>query len=176
MINDIIGKRYAEAIYALAAEKGNPLDLYKNLESFLEVYGGNKEFIDLINHPSLSIEEKKTMLGKTFNGVLSDFTFIVINYIIDKRRLGDIASIVNEYKNIYNEKNQIIEIEATFAIDISDEQKTKLVKKLETLTSQTVNLTISKDISIIAGGILRIGDKIIDGSLKRQFEMLKASL
>lgn len=176
MINDIIGKRYAEAIYALAAEKGDPIDLYENLEIFLEAYGNNKDFIDLINHPSLSIEEKKEMLSKIFNGVLSDFAFTIINYIIDKRRLGDIASIVNEYKNIYNEKHQIIEIEATFAIEISDEKKEKLIKKLESLTSKIVNLTINKDTGIIAGGILRIGDKIIDGSLKRQFEMLKASL
>lgn len=176
MIGDIIGRRYAEAIYALAAEKGNPIELYENLEFFLSSYDGNKDFRDFINHPSLSIEEKKSVLEKTFKNALDELAFTVLNYIIEKRRLGDINSIVNEYKNIYNEKNSIIEIEAIFAVEISEEQKTKLIKKLEKVTSKTVKLEVSKDSSIIAGGILKIGDKIIDGSLKRQFEMLRSSL
>ena len=175
MIDNIIGKRYAEAIYELV-DKDDLLTIYEDLEEVVKIYTSNKEFKELIDHPKLKLEDKRKILKDSFDGKVDKFTFKILNYLLDKDRFSYLKSIADEYLVIYNEKNSIIEVEATFAIKPSEEQKIKLKKKLEKSSGKKVKLDIKLDKSIIGGGILKIGDKIIDGSLKRQFEMLRANL
>lgn len=81
-----------------------------------------------------------------------------------------------EYLKYYHLENNIIEVEAIFAIKPSKEQEKTLIDKLKKKYSKDVKLKIKVDESILAGGILKIGDEIIDGSLKRQFEILKSKI
>ncbi|BDU50012.1 ATP synthase F1 subunit delta [Haliovirga abyssi] len=175
MIDNIIGKRYAEAIYELV-ESENLLAVYEDLENVVEIYTTNKNFNELMNHPKLNSEEKKKILQDTFSNKISEFSFEMLNYLLDKDRFSYLKSIADEYLIIYNERNNLMEVEATFAIEPSEEQKAKLEKNLEKTTGKKVKIDVKIDKSIIGGGILRIGDRIIDGSLKRQFEMLRANL
>jgi F-type H+-transporting ATPase subunit delta len=171
MIEAKVGKRYAEAIYEIASEKGRIKEVYETLNSIMETYLKDKEFKNLITHPLISKEEKKEFIEKVFSN-LTETEINIIEYLIDKNRLMDIRSIVAEYLKIYYEKNQIVDVEATFAIEPTEAQKENLIKKLEAKTGKKINLTVKIDSSIIAGGILKIGDEIIDGSIKRQLETL----
>ncbi len=176
MINDVIGKRYAEAIYDIAAGKNQLKEVYEILEVVLESYERDKEFRDLINHPGLSVEAKKEILIKVFGKVLDEFSKTVLEYIVEKDRLIYIKSILKEYLKLYYLRNNIVEVEAIFAIEPNEVQRKKLIEKLEKMTAKKVELSIKTDKTIIGGGIIKIGDKIMDGSLKRQFEMLKSNL
>ena len=77
-----------------------------------------------------------------------------------------------EYLKIYYAKNQILDVEATFAMELTEAQKAKLVANLEKSTKKKVNIKVNVDKSIIGGGILKIGDKIIDGTIKTQLSTL----
>lgn len=171
MIGAKVGKRYAVAIYEIAAGENKVNEVYNTLNSIMETYLENLEFKNLVAHPLILKEDKKSFVKKVF----SDFDEIemdIVDYLIDKDRLLDIRSIVAEYLKIYYERNQIIDVEATFALEPSEVQKENLIKKLETKTGKKINLTVKIDSSIIAGGILKIGDEITDGSIKRQLETL----
>ncbi|MGL5761491.1 MAG: ATP synthase F1 subunit delta, partial [Cetobacterium sp.] len=69
-------------------------------------------------------------------------------------------------------KNQILDVEATFAVALSDEQKEKLSKNLENKTGKKIKLVVNVDKSLIGGGIIKIGDEVTDGSIRRQLETL----
>ena len=73
---------------------------------------------------------------------------------------------------IYKENNEI-SVTATFPKEINEEQRKKLLQKLENKTGKKVVLDIKIDDSIIGGGIVRINDDVIDGSIKRQMENIK---
>ncbi len=171
MIGAKVGKRYAVAIYEVAAEKGRVKDVYESLNSIMEVYLENLEFKTLVAHPLIVKEDKMNFVKKVFPN-FDKLEMDIVDYLIDKDRLVDIKFIVAEYLKIYYEKNQIIDVEAVFAMEATEEQKENLIKKLEKKTGKKINLTIKVDISIIAGGVLKIGDEIIDGSIKRQLETL----
>lgn len=87
--------------------------------------------------------------------------------------MENIRNITAEYLKIYYEKNQIVDVEATFAVEPSEAQKTKLIANLEKKTGKKVKLAIKVDKSILGGGIIRIGDTVIDGSIRKELENIK---
>ncbi len=166
-----IGKRYAEAIFSVAEDNKNLLEVYGALNSLMEEYENNKEFKNFINHPLISNEDKKEVLIKVYKGLEENILNIIL-YLLDKKRIENIKDIVVEYLKIYYAKNNIIDVEGTFASELSKKQEATLLANLEKRTNKKVNLTIKVDKSIIGGGILKIGDKIMDGTIRTQLNKL----
>ena len=174
MIDAQIGRRYAEAIYKIAEKSDKVKDLHGELNSVMELYMEDKEFKNLVDHPLVKKEEKKEFLTKVLAG-MEEFSMDILFYLVDKGRLSNIRGIVAEFVKIYYEKNQMVDVQATFALEPTEEQKAKLIAKLEKKTGKKVNLEVKIDKSIIAGGIIKIGDEIIDGSIKRQLDTIAKS-
>jgi len=130
MIGAKVGKRYAVAIYDIAAGENKVTEIYETLNSIMETYLENLEFKNLVAHPLISKEDKKEFVKKVFPN-FDEVEMDIVNYLIDRNRL-----------------------------------------LVETKTGKKINLTVKIDSSIIAGGILKIGDEITDGSIKRQLETL----
>lgn len=173
MIIDIIGKRYAEAIYEVAEEKEKVMELYEDLKKVLEVYETDVEFRNFAEHPRISIIQKEEAINKIFKSELNDFSFKILDYVIEKGRFVYLSSILKEYLKIYYQRNKIIEVKAILAVEPTEEQRKTLIGNIERSTSKKVQLKVEIDTSILGGGIIKIGNKVIDGSIKRQFEMLK---
>lgn len=171
MADNKIGKRYAEAIFSVGESNNNLKEIYDALNSLMEMYLKDKEFKNLVDHPLISLEEKKSFLDKIFSAEKEDVKNIIF-YLLDKGRISDIREIVAEYLKIYYAKNQILDVEATFAMELTEAQKTKLISNLEKSTKKKINLKVNVDKSIIGGGVLKIGDKIIDGTIKTQLSTL----
>lgn len=171
MMDAQIGKRYAVAIYDIADKSDKVKDLHSDLNTVMELYIRDEEFKNLVDHPLVKKEEKKKILSDVLKG-MDEFSMNIIDYLVDKGRLSNIRSIVAEYVKVYYEKNQIVDVLATFALEPSEDQKSKLIEKLEKKTGKKVNLEVKIDTSIIAGGIIKIGDEITDGSLRRQLDTL----
>lgn len=171
MIDAQIGRRYATAIYDIAEKSDKVKDLNRDLNSVMELYIEDKEFKNLVDHPLVKKEEKKEFLTKVLAG-MEEFSLEILIYLVDKNRLSNIRGIVAEFVKIYYEKNQMVDVLATFALEPSEEQKSTLVAKLEKKTGKKVNLEVKIDKSIIAGGIIKIGDEITDGSIRRQLDTI----
>nr|Q8KRV1.1 RecName: Full=ATP synthase subunit delta, sodium ion specific; AltName: Full=ATP synthase F(1) sector subunit delta; AltName: Full=F-type ATPase subunit delta; Short=F-ATPase subunit delta [Ilyobacter tartaricus]AAM94910.1 subunit delta [Ilyobacter tartaricus] len=169
MIEAQVGKRYAEAIYGIAEANNKVKELYDSLNIVMELYKGDKEFKNLVDHPLVKKEEKKEFINKVFSE-FEKFSLDILCYLVEKNRLSYIRGVVAEYLKIYYTKNRIVDVEATFAIEPSEKQKAKLIEKLEKKTGKKVNLVIKINKAIIAGGIIKIGDEIIDGSVRRQLD------
>ena len=74
---------------------------------------------------------------------------------------------------IYNENHNRLIVTAIFAKELTEEQKTRLIRKLEKIKNKKILLHVVVDKSIIAGGILKIGDEVIDGSIRTQIKEFK---
>lgn len=170
MLGNQIGKRYAEAIYAVAEDKGKIKEVYDVLNSVMELYKKDVDFKNFITHPLIDIKGKKDALQKMFsdNQDGADILF----YILEKGRIGQIREIVAEYVKLDYAKNQVLDVQATFAVELTEEQKAKLSKNLENKTGKKIKLVVNVDSSLIGGGIIRIGDRVIDGSIRKQLDTL----
>ena len=172
MIKSQVGRRYSKAIFEIAEEKNQVKEIYEMLNSAMVLYRTDKEFKNFILNPLIDNEQKKSVLSEIFGKDNSENLNILL-YILDKGRMNCIKYIVAEYLKIYYRKNRILDVKATFTKELTDEQKKKLIDKLSQKTGKEINLEIKIDKNILGGGIIRIGDKIIDGSIRRELDNWK---
>ena len=172
MIKSQVGRRYSKAIFDIAEEKNQVKEIYELLNSVMVLYRTDKEFKNFIRNPLISNEEKKLVLNEIFGKDNRDNLNILL-YILDKGRINCIKYIVAEYLKIYYRKNRILDVRATFTKELTEEQKKKLIDKLSQKTGKEINLEIKIDKNILGGGVIRIGDKIIDGSIRRELDNWK---
>ena len=174
MIKSQVGRRYSKAIFEIAEEKNQVKEIYEMLNSAMVLYRTDKEFKNFILNPLIDNEQKKSVLNEIFGKDNSENLNILL-YILDKGRMNCIKYIVTEYLKIYYRKNRILDVKATFTKELTDEQKKKLINKLSQKTGKEINLEIKIDKDILGGGIIKIGDKIIDGSIRRELDNWKKS-
>ena len=174
MIKSQVGRRYSKAIFEIAEEKNQVKEIYEMLNSAMVLYRTDKEFKNFILNPLIDNEQKKSVLNEIFGKDNSENLNILL-YILDKGRMNCIKYIVAEYLKIYYRKNRILDVKATFTKELTDEQKKKLIDKLSQKTEKEINLEIKIDKDILGGGIIKIGDKIIDGSIRRELDNWKKS-
>ena len=174
MIKSQVGRRYSKAIFEIAEEKNQVKEIYEMLNSAMVLYRTDKEFKNFILNPLIDNEQKKSVLNEIFGKDNSENLNILL-YILDKGRMNCIKYIVAEYLKIYYRKNRILDVKATFTKELTDEQKKKLIDKLSQKTGKEINLEIKIDKNILGGGVIRIGDKIIDGSIRRELDNWRKS-
>lgn len=172
----LVSKRYCDALFALAKDD-NELDTFScDLNSINETFKENKELLDMLEHPTISRTDKKDILNAVFDGHVSQNVLNFLNLLIDRNRMFAFGAIVHLFNEKFNEKCNIMRVEVTSAIELDDETRNKLIKKLEAMYQKNICLEVETNAEIIAGLILKIGDNIIDGSIKTKLEKMKRQL
>ena len=172
MDKEAIAKRYASAIYDIAESSDKIGEIREALNILAENYNEDEEFKVFLLDPSIKYDEKVKYLHKSFDFISED-AFKIINYLVKKGRVFLAEKIKDSYLKIYYEKNNKILVNATFTKELSDNQREALMKKLEEKYKRKIVLNLSVDEELIGGGIIKIGNKVIDGSIKSQIENIK---
>ena len=172
MDKEAIAKRYASAIYDIAESSEKIGEIREALNILAENYNEDEEFKVFLLDPSIKYDEKVKYLHKSFDFISED-AFKIINYLVKKGRVSLAEKIRDSYLKIYYEKNNKILVNATFTKELSDNQRKALMKKLEEKYKKKIVLNLSVDEELIGGGIIKIGNKVIDGSIKSQIENIK---
>lgn len=167
-----IAERYASAIYDIAKSSDNIGEIRETLNLLMEKYEEEEEFRKFLSDPVITVEEKEDFLKKSFDFV-SEKALRIVNYIVKKGRLSLISHIKEEFLKIYYAENDKLPITAIFVKELSENQKEKLIRKLEKKYGKKVVLNLKVDESLIGGGIVKIRNEVINGSVKHQIENLK---
>jgi F-type H+-transporting ATPase subunit delta len=176
MLNSQLASRYAQALYELAAEQ-QELDAVEEQLGFVEeTLGSAPELASLLYHPQVPVEAKKDTVVKVFGPQTNAHVRNFLMLLIDKRRETALPAIVKEYKALADAARNIAAAEITTAMPLSDSQRQALSAKLSAVTGKRVTLQTKVDQRIVGGVIVKIGDKLIDGSVVRQLAMLEATL
>lgn len=175
-MEELVAKRYSNALFEIALE-GKTLD--KTGEELSFITDALKEHADLfkaLRSPLIKPVEKKEMMKSIFQEQLSKEIMNFVYVLIDKNRSGALMEIGTEYHNLLAGYNNTIEAVATTAVSMTKGQITELTEKLTKTSGKTVTLTNEVDPSIIGGVFIQIGDKIIDGTLKRRLTEIEDRL
>lgn len=183
MLRGAVAGRYAEALYQIAS-KEKVLPKYKSMVDRIEselkaiekILGENSDLQKLLYHPQITAAAKKEILGKLFKGRISDITGNFLALLVDRRREAFFGDIVSEFVSLANAGRNIVEARVASAVVLKDEEKTSLNQILAKLTGKKVQTTYTVDPSLVGGVVVRIGDKIIDGSVKTRLATLRDRL
>lgn len=177
MITSKLSKRYAKALLSLGKEDGKYRQYGEDLQDFSSFYTEHAEFAQSVSNPVFSLEDRKRILnfalGKTrYSETVKNF----LNLLLDKNRIRAVPGIYAYYEKLTDEVANIARAEVITPGPLNEDAKKRLEKVLETLTSRQVRMATREDRSLIGGIVVKIGDLVLDGSVKAQLMGLKESL
>jgi F-type H+-transporting ATPase subunit delta len=111
-----------------------------------------------------------------FANKVHQITLMYLDMLIDKQREGAIGQTEGEYIRLANEARGILVVEVTSAVRLSESEEAALVAKLVEITGKSIHINKHIDPAIIGGLKVRIGDKVIDGSITGQLAALKEKM
>ena len=176
MSNSRLSRRYARALFSLGQEDGAFAKYGQELEEFVDFFHENEEFGQVIANPIFAIEDRKKVLKLVLDK--TDFSILVknfINLLLDKDRIGAIKEISDHYSKLRDDASNIAHAEIITAKTLQKKTLERVIKSLEGLTSKDIKPEVKEDPEIIGGIIVKIGDLVLDGSIKAQLEGLKES-
>lgn len=176
MLTNKLALKYAQAVYEIASEKTMLDEVEKQLKLVEATIAGHADLATLMYHPLVPAPAKKETVSRIFAGELDEFVQNFLLLLIDKRREPALPAIISEYIRLANEARNIAEAEVFTAKELSAEQLQALAAKLSKVTGKNIVLKTTVEQELIGGIVVKIGDKLIDGSVGRQLKMLKASL
>lgn len=173
----LVSKTYGDALFELALEQGNVDALYEEAKVIKNLFLYNSELIKLLNHPKIDKEEKIQVIEDIFNGRASKDIVGFLNIVIKKERQKDIVNILDYFIAVVKEYKKIGVAYVTTAFLLDEEKKQAIAKRLvETTKYDKIEMNYIVDQSIIGGLIIRIGDRVVDSSIRTKLSKLSREL
>lgn len=168
----LVAKRYASALFEAGIDLEKTKEFNQELDFLREVFESEEKLLQILHHPKITESEKVSLIDNLFKGRISQELINFLYILIDKRREGHILEIIEEYKKMFNKHENIISVTAITAVPMEENSKTKLITVLQEKFKKTIELTNNIDEKIIGGVLLKVEDKLIDGTLKGQLESM----
>lgn len=173
----LVSKTYGEALFELAVEEGKEEELLGEIMTLKEILSDNPDFARLMNHPKVLKEEKLEVLNKVFNGRVSDELTGFLQLVVTKDRYGEIDSILDYFVGEVKKLKGIGVAYVSTAAELTDLKKKEIEEKLLTTTHfKKMEMHYGVDEDLIGGMVIRIGDRVVDSSIKTKLFEMKRQL
>ncbi len=177
MAKSTYSRRYSQAVFRIALDSKELNRWQSDLRKIASLVNDAALFA-LLENPEVSFDDKAKVLSERL-GDINPLALKLVSLLVTKGKLGMIGDIADEYQRLVDNYRGIegAEVaEVTTAIPLDDEDKLKLAQRLTSLVGKPVVLKPKVDPSLIGGLIIRVGDKLIDGSIRSKLLSLKRDL
>ncbi|MBO2521886.1 MAG: ATP synthase F1 subunit delta [Clostridia bacterium] len=171
-----LARRYGEALGELAREHNLLDQIEEELALVRETLTSEPRLLRVLEDQNVTAEAKDQLIQSLFGKRLSRYALNFLRLVVKKQREAYLLDMIDAYVAYANEKRGIVEVEITAAAPLTDEQAKLLTEKLSRVTGQKVRLMTQIDEAILGGVIARIGDLVMDGSVRTRLELLGESL
>lgn len=174
--NKLVSERYAQALLELVSDNLSKEDILKELLDITESVKSSGDLNKVMTSPVISNDEKKNVISKLFENTTNKVILNFLKLLVDKNRFSMLESITKEYKNEINRLNNLLSINVTSAIDLTEDEKSAIKDKLSNILNKNIELEWATNPDIIAGLIFEVGDNIIDNSLRHKLQDLSRNI
>lgn len=171
---EYLDRRYALALYKVAEEKGKVEEYLQDLREICDIIDNNKKLYEVIRYPQISTRQKKKIFIDVFKGKIDEELLSFLLILIEKRRILYLREKLNQMEKIHLEKKNTVVAIVKSVIEMTDEQTKRLKEKLEKKYNKKVIIKHEIDKSILGGLYVRVGDDVIDGSIRSKLEEMRA--
>ena len=166
----LVSKTYGEALFEVAVEEGTIDSTLEEVQIVLDVIEANEQYIKLLTHPKLPVEQ-------VFAGKASDTLTGFMVTIVEKGRFSEIEKILTYFIDKVREYKKIGVAYVISAVELSKDEKQEIVQKLLNTTSYVeFIMNYSVDASLIGGVVIRIGDRVVDSSIRSKLNRMAKEL
>jgi len=168
-------RRYAEAAYSLALRDDTVETWRSELDSAAEVVGEERIGRALAN-PSIPLETRLATAEETFGKLVGKKALNLIGLLLRRGRIEELPRLAAEFRRLDDERQGIIHATATSASPLTKDEVRALTQRLEQDTGGRIELDVEVDPSLLGGLVVRVGDRLIDGSVRSRLERLRNQL
>lgn len=176
MANQAVARRYAEALFDIARDKGLLDQVDDELGMVVNIIDANPQLQAALGNVLIPAEAKRNVVSKVFSGKVSDLVLNFLLVLIRKRREAQIPAIYREYLELANKARGIVEVEVRSAIPLPDDTVRNLEAKLVQRLGKRVKFQTQVAPELLGGLVVRVGDELIDGSVKTRLQRMRERL
>lgn len=177
MSYEAIARRYAQAVFELGKERGELAALSQQIDALAATFAGSDELRDVLTNPLVDESAREAILVEIAKRLSAGDTAVrALRVLAQNRRLPALPDIARVLARLVDEDSKTLRATVTSAGPLSDAYLAKLRAELEKTTGQKVVITTRTDAALIAGVVVQIGDRVIDGSVRAKLARFRESL
>ena len=177
MKNLAVSRRYAKALILIGQEDGKAEQYNAELESIVNLFDTQEGFERALTNPLYNKNDRKKVLEAVLASTkLSAIMKSFLVLLFDKGRIGFLREIASYYKTLADELKGVVKASIVSATELSKDAVSKIQKALSKKTGKEIVLNVEQDPDLIGGVVTKIGDLVLDGSVKTQLMNMRETL
>ena len=168
-----ISRRYSTALYAEAKSKGEVDKIAEDIEMVLRTIEENRDLKLFFKSPIIDKVKKTSVIKEIFEGNVQQLMLNFMLLLVERQRGEYIVEILSDFLELKNEKEGIVTVYVTSAVELSEEEKNHLKDKIDSYTKLNSKPTFKVEPDMIGGFKVKIKDVILDASIRHQLEILR---
>ena len=167
-----IGRVYGDALFDVALDKGKLEEVHEQLTQFTDAMNESHDLRVFLFSPYFSSQEKREGLARVVSGAEPELLNF-LELLAEKHRMPAIFHIKRRFDERWAEENRRLEVTLTSAVELDDEVVDRVAKEIERQTDRTINLTREVDPEVLGGLVLRVGNRVLDASIRTKLDKLR---
>ncbi len=173
MKNTRVARRYAQALMMTADSPKAIDEIAHDVGGIKALLDGSRELRRFISSPVIRQGKKLTVLRELFQSRVTPITMLFLQLLVEKQREAALLEVIDQFLALRDTQYGIVNVDVASAVEISLEQGKSLSQKLERYTKKKVRVRFALDKALKGGLVVKIGDTVLDASVKRQLELLR---
>jgi F-type H+-transporting ATPase subunit delta len=166
---------YATALFGVARTEGNLSEVEDELFRFARLLDSNDELRATLTNPGLEVSRRQQIVEDLLGGKANPITTSLVSMVVGTGRSRELTSIIDELVKLSASEGNKELAEVRSAVELTDDQKTRLAAALGQATGKQVELKVIIDPSVLGGLVAQVGDTVIDGSVRTRLAQLKTA-
>ena len=175
MLKGATARRYAEAVFEIGVEQGT-VDRWRTDLSTIAEYFGDHSLSFILGEPNIAFDRKELIVKDLLASKLQPDALGLALLLVERNLVELARRIYSEYDLLYNDYHNQIVAEVTTALPLEAESREMIQRDLQEITGKKILLQERVDPSILGGAVARVGDTLIDGSVKRRLTLLRQQI
>ena len=170
-----IAEVYSRALFEVAKEQGVLDRVHDELGQFADALGESRDLQVFFFSPYFSSQEKKDGIGTLVQDADPNFVRF-LELLAERHRMPVVFRMRDELDRLWRRENKLLPVSVTSAVELDEETVKGIGKKIEEQTGQRVELSSAVDPDLIGGIVIRVGNKILDASVRNRLERFRRSV
>ncbi len=166
-------RRYAEAGFEIA-ERDDSMTAWREAMAIADERLTSPEVIRLLSNPSVATTDRVTALERILGDDVTGAPRNLLALMVRRGRFEQLPAVIREFTRLYNRREGIVEATVTAASELDADELAALEERLVAMTGATIQLSQVVDPELLGGVTVRVGDRLIDGSVRGRLERLRA--
>ena len=173
MASDALVRGYAEALFRVVQAEGELDRVEDELFRFGKLLESNHELKQALSDKSIDKVQRAKILDELLADKVSPHTLGLLSFVVEQGRGRQLPQILGGLSDLAAEARQHVVAEVRSAVPLGDKQRDRLAEALSQATGKNVEVKVLVDPSVIGGVVAKVGETIIDGTIRRRLEQLK---